>query len=75
MRICAQQLTVQGILLFFYRDRLQEGATALARWVQQGELHVAEDIHEGFEQAPSLLPTMFTGKSPGKLILKVGDPE
>ena len=75
MRICTHQLTVQGILLFFYRDRLQEGAMHLAQWVQEGKLHVEENIHEGFDKAPSLLPSLFTGKSPGKMILKVADPE
>jgi NADPH-dependent curcumin reductase len=75
MRICTHMLTVHGILLFFYRDRLQEGAMQMARWVKDGKLHIEENIHEGFERAPGLLPTMFTGKSPGKMLLKVGDPE
>lgn len=75
MRICTYMLTVQGILLFFYRDRLHEGAAQLARWVQEGKLHAEEHIHTGFEKAPALLPTMFTGKSPGKMVLKIGDPE
>lgn len=75
MRICTHQLTVQGILLFFYRDRLHEGAMQLAKWVKEGKLHVEENLYEGFEKAPALLPTMFTGKNPGKMILKVGEPE
>jgi len=75
MRICTHMLTVQGILLFFYRDRLQEGAVQLAKWVKEGKLHVEENIHEGFDKAPALLPTLFTGKRPGKMVLKIGDPE
>ncbi|MFE2996695.1 NADP-dependent oxidoreductase [Nocardia sp. NPDC059246] len=74
MRICTHQLTVQGILLFFYRDRLAEGAAQLAEWVAEGRLHVEENIVEGFDNAPALLPTMFSGKKPGKLVLKVADP-
>lgn len=73
MRICTHMLTVRGILLFFYRDRLAEGAMQMGRWVAEGKLHVEEDVVEGFEKAPALLPTIFTGKKPGKLILKVGD--
>jgi NADPH-dependent curcumin reductase CurA len=73
MRICTHMLTVQGILLFFYRDQMAEAAAQLARWVAEGLLHVEEHVVEGFEQAPELLPTMFTGKRPGKLVLKVGD--
>lgn len=75
MRICTHMLTVRGILLFFYRDRMQEGAMQLGRLVQEGKLHVEENIFEGFEKAPALLPTMFTGKSPGKMLLKIGDPQ
>jgi NADPH-dependent curcumin reductase CurA len=75
MQICVKMLSVQGILLLFYRDRLQEGAEQMAAWIRDGCLHVEEDIQEGFDQAPALLATMFTGKAPGKLILKIGEPE
>lgn len=74
MRICTHMLTVQGILLFFYRDQLAEGAAQMGRWVAEGKLHVEENLFEGFEKAPELLPTMFSGKNPGKLLLKVADP-
>ena len=73
MRICTQMLTVQGFLLLFYRDVLQQGAEQLGRWLAEGKLHVAEDVVEGFDKAPALLPTMFSGKNPGKLILKITD--
>jgi len=43
--------------------------------VLEGKLHVEEHVVEGFEQAPHLLPMMFSGKEPGKLVLKVADPE
>ncbi|CBG75886.1 MULTISPECIES: NADP-dependent oxidoreductase [Streptomyces] len=75
MRIATHQLTVRGILLFHYADRLAEGAAQLGRWVKEGRLHVEESVVEGFENAPALLPTMFTGKQPGKLLLKLGDPQ
>ena len=75
MRICTHQLTVRGILLFFYADRLAEGAAQLGQWVKEGRLHVEENVVDGFENAPALLPTMFSGKQPGKLLLKLGDPE
>ena len=74
MRICTHQLTVQGILLFFYADRIPAAAMQLGQWVQEGLIHVEENRHEGFEKAPELLPTMFTGKAPGKLVLHVADP-
>ncbi len=74
MRICTQMLTMQGFLLFFYRDVLPQGVQQLARWVAEGKLYVAEEVVKGFEKAPELLPTVFTGKNPGKLILEIGKP-
>jgi NADPH-dependent curcumin reductase CurA len=74
MQICVKMLEVKGILLLFYRDRLEEGARQLAQWLAQGRIHMQENIIEGFDEAPALLATMFTGKAPGKLILKIGDP-
>lgn len=71
MRICTHQLTVQGILLFFYADQIPAAAAQLGEWVMQGRIHVEEALHVGFEKAPELLPTMFTGKSPGKLLLQL----
>lgn len=74
MQICVKMLTVRGILLVYYRDRLEEGAMQLAQWVRDGKIKIEETIVNGFEKAPELLPTMFSGKAPGKLILKVSDP-
>lgn len=74
MRICTHMLTVQGIHLFYYNDRLQEGIEELARLVKENKLYVEENLYEGFEKAPELLPTIFSGKAPGKLVLKVSDP-
>lgn len=75
MLICTKQLTMQGILLFFHADKIPQGAQQLGQWVAEGKLPVFEHVVEGFEQAPRLLPTMFSGKEPGKLLLKVADPQ
>ncbi len=74
MQICARQLTVQGFLLPFYHDQIGAGVAALAKWVQEGKLRVEEEIVEGFERAPELLPTMYGVKNPGKLLVHVADP-
>ncbi|MES2264254.1 MAG: NADP-dependent oxidoreductase [Pseudomonadota bacterium] len=74
MNICTKMLQVQGILLFFYGERLQAAAQTLVRWIGEGKIHVEEEIVEGFEHAPRLLPTLFSGKNPGKLLLKIADP-
>ena len=75
MQICARQLTLQGILLPFYRDQIGAAVATLAKWVKEGKLKVEEEIVEGFQRAPELLPTMYTVKNPGKLLLHVADPD
>ena len=76
MQICTKMLTMRGILLTFYdAERLRRGAMQLGQWVAEDRLHVEEHVVVGFEHAPHLLPTMFTGKAPGKLILKIADPQ
>ena len=74
MHVLTKMLQLKGILLFYYRDRLQEGRKSLSRWIAEGKICVEEEIVEGFENAPGLLPTLFSGKRPGKLLLKVADP-
>lgn len=74
MQICAHQLTFQGILLPFYKDQIGAAAATLGKWVKEGKLRVEEEIVEGFQRAPELLPTMYTVKNPGKLLLHVADP-
>ncbi|MNG39796.1 putative NADP-dependent oxidoreductase YfmJ [compost metagenome] len=51
-----------------------EGVERLTRLLKEKEVHVEEDIHFGFDRAPELLTTLYTGKRPGKLILKVSEP-
>ncbi len=74
MQICVKMLSVKGILLLFYRDRLADGARQMGQWLAEGKIHMQENILEGFDKAPGLMDTMFTGKDPGKLILKIADP-
>jgi NADPH-dependent curcumin reductase CurA len=74
MKICVNFLTVQGIHLFYYADQIPAAAQQLGEWAMQGKMKVFEDVHEGFEKAPILLPRLFAGKAPGKMVLKVADP-
>jgi NADPH-dependent curcumin reductase CurA len=74
MEICARLLTVKGILLPYYGEQIPAGMARLAGWVKEGKLRVTEEVVEGFERAPALLPSMYTVKNPGKLLLHVADP-
>lgn len=74
MHMVTNQLTMQGFHLFFYADQIPMAAQHIGEWTMQGKLRPLENHQEGFDKAPDLLPTMFTGKDPGKLVLKIADP-
>ncbi|WP_205910223.1 NADP-dependent oxidoreductase [Rhizobium sp. FKY42] len=74
MQMVNNHLTMVGIHLFFYADQIPAAAQQLGQWTMEGKLRALENHQEGFEKAPDLLPTMFTGKDPGKLVLKIAEP-
>ena len=69
--ILMQRLTVQGFIILDYANRFPEAIGALAGWMQQGKLKFHIDMHEGLENAVSVLRTLFTGGNQGKLMLHV----
>lgn len=75
MRIATHELRMSGVSLFRQVEMIPETIDILGRLLTSGALRPHETVVEGFELAPELLPTMFTGKSPGKLVVHVGDPE
>jgi NADPH-dependent curcumin reductase CurA len=58
-----------------YFDRRDDAVTALAGWVESGELRVREDIIDGLEQAPRALVGLLHGDNVGKRMVRVADPQ
>lgn len=75
MRIATHELRMSGVSLFRQVERIPEAIDVLGRLLASGALRPHETMVKGFERAPELLPTMFTGKAPGKLVVHVADPE
>lgn len=75
MRIATHELRLTGVSLFRQSHRIPEALDRLGRLVASGALRAHESVIEGLEAAPALLPTMFTGKPPGKLVVHVADPQ
>jgi len=63
--------TMQGMVVFDYASRYQEGAKILGGWMAQGKLKAREDIYEGIENFPETFKRLFSGEKLGKLVLKV----
>jgi hypothetical protein len=74
MQLVIRRCTLQGFLLLDYLGRAREAIEDLSKWIASGELAHAEDIQEGFENAPRTFQRLFRGENLGKQLLKIADP-
>jgi NADPH-dependent curcumin reductase CurA len=75
MNLVVMRARMEGFIVIDYMDRFAEGAAALAGWLQSGELVHRDDVQEGFENIPTTLNRLFTGRNIGKQMLKIADPD
>jgi NADPH-dependent curcumin reductase CurA len=71
MVLVIQRARMEGFIVSDYVSRFTEAAGRLAQWVAEGKIAHAEDIQEGFENAPRTLLRLFEGKNLGKQLLKI----
>ncbi|WP_019037006.1 NADP-dependent oxidoreductase [Psychroflexus tropicus] len=63
--------SMQGFIIFDYKERHPEGIQQLAQWLQEGKLQYEETIQVGFETIPQAFIDLFDGKNKGKMLVKV----
>ncbi|HEX8634149.1 MAG TPA: NADP-dependent oxidoreductase [Pyrinomonadaceae bacterium] len=63
--------SMQGFIVSDYAARFPEGVGQLGRWLAEGKLKNAENIIEGFEQAPRAFLGLFAGENTGKQLVRV----
>jgi NADPH-dependent curcumin reductase CurA len=66
-----QRATIQGVLARDFAARMSEYVRLAAPWVRSGEVVVEETIIDGFEELPRALQCLFSGKSRGKLLVRL----
>jgi NADPH-dependent curcumin reductase CurA len=64
---------MQGFIVTDYAARAPEGIQQLGQWLAEGKLKFAENIVEGFENAPQAFLGLFSGDNLGKQLVKVAD--
>ncbi|MEG9861955.1 MAG: NADP-dependent oxidoreductase [Parvularculales bacterium] len=69
--IVTKRLTMEGFVVMDFAPRWAEAELRLAQWAEAGYIHVAEDILEGLEQAPTGLIGLLAGENTGKRLVKV----
>ena len=72
--LLVKRARMQGILIFDYADRLDEGRADLARWVREGKMRYREDILDGIEKAPDAIAGLYRGDNLGKRLIKIAAP-
>lgn len=70
--VLTQRLTMRGLIVFDWADRIPEAIRDLAAWHAEGKLKIREDVRDGgIDAYPDVLNMLFTGENQGKLVLKV----
>lgn len=62
---------MKGFIITDYAARFAEGLSQLGQWLAGGKLKYAENIVEGFENAPRAFLGLFAGENLGKQLVKV----
>ena len=62
---------MEGFIVLDYMPRAMEAIQDLMTWITSGQLIYKVDLREGFENIPSTLQRLYTGKNLGKQLLKI----
>jgi hypothetical protein len=70
--VLTQRLTLRGLIVFDWADRIPEAIRELGAWHKAGKLHIREDVRTGgIDAYPDVLNLLYTSGNFGKLVLKV----
>ncbi len=71
--LLVQRGLLKGFIVLDHLDRINEAATELGGWMNEGKLKPLETVIEGFERLPEAVNMLFDGANTGKLVLHVAD--
>ncbi len=70
--VLTQRLTMRGLIVFDWANRIPEAIAQLGAWHAEGKLKIREDVRTGgIDAYPGILNDLYTGGNNGKLVLKV----
>jgi NADPH-dependent curcumin reductase CurA len=70
--VLTQRLTMRGLIVLDWADRVPEAIAQLGAWHSEGKLKIREDVRTGgLEAFTDTLNLLYTGGNNGKLVLKV----
>ena len=69
--VLVNRLRVQGLIVFDFADRYDQGLRQMAEWLRDGKLRYREDIVDGLENAPKALLRLFRSENFGKQLVRI----
>lgn len=69
--ILMQRLKVHGFIVLDHMDRYPEAIGALMGWMGEGRLRFKVEVHDGLENAVTVVRKLYTGDHNGKLLIRV----
>jgi hypothetical protein len=72
-QLIVKRASITGLLVADYVPRFGEGITAMAGWLQSGQIVFDEHIDDGIENALPAFMRLFSGRNDGKMILALGE--
>jgi len=71
MNLVFKRATMAGFLVTDYASEFSRAHERLEAWLRSGELLHKEDVQEGFDNIPSTLLRLFSGRNFGKQLLRL----
>jgi len=68
-----KRATMSGFIVLDYMPEYPRAQARMKDWIRSGKITYKEDIQEGFDNAPTTLMRLFSGKNFGKQLLKVAE--
>ncbi|MET4577120.1 NADP-dependent oxidoreductase [Ottowia thiooxydans] len=69
--ILSKRLALHGFIMSDHLHRQPEFLRDMAQWIQQGRIHIQEDVSEGLESVVPAFIRMLTGKNFGKTVVRL----
>lgn len=71
MSLLVNRATMQGMLVFDYKDKYPAAMQEMAKWYKAGKLQSKNTVVEGIDNFYEAFKMLFSGDKQGKLVLKV----
>lgn len=71
LRLAERHARMEGFAVTHFAEHFGEAEAALARWLEEGKLHMREHVEHGIERFPDALLMLFSGGHTGKLLVEV----